>query len=367
LGVAYLLIKIGKIARAEFQSLAKIVTVMQETALGAKVVKTFALEPLMRSEMNDAVEGVRGRANKIAQISAATTPLMDTLGGIAIGLTVFYAGWRVIDGGADPGSFFSFLTALLMAYDPARRIARMNVQLRARLTAVGIMYDLLDQEPKLIEKEQTVSIPDLDGGYTIDLDGVSFAYDEAPALHDVSLRAAAGETTALVGPSGGGKSTIFAMVQRFYDPQEGAVRINGVDLRDLSFVEARSLVSSVTQDPFLFGGTVRRNIELGRLGGQRQRIAIARAILRNAPILLLDEATAALDAESEARVSEALDRLTAGTTLVIAHRLSTIRHADKIVVIDKGEVVQSGTHDELNASSGLYQRLHTLQFPAAAE
>jgi len=232
--------------------------------------------------MHDAVEGVRGRANKIAQISAATTPLMDTLGGIAIGLTVFYAGWRVIDGGADPGSFFSFLTALLMAYDPARRIARMNVQLRARLTAVGIMYDLLDQEPKLIEKEQTVSIPDLDGGYTIDLDGVSFAYDE----------------------------------------EEGAVRINGVDLRDLSFVEARSLVSSVTQDPFLFGGTVRRNIELGRLGasdddivaaakaanahefieelpdaydaeigadgaklsgGQRQRIAIARAILRTSP------------------------------------------------------------------------------------
>ena len=401
-GVTILIKQIKTVARAEFLSLAKIVTTIQESAIGIRVVKSFALEPVMRKEIRSAIDGVRQRSDAMAKISAATSPLMETLGGIAIALVILYAGWRVIGSDADPGAFFSFLTALLLAYEPAKRLARLNVTLQAQLIGVELMYQLLDATPQITEHKEAVMLPCKPA--TIQLNDVSFCYDaaSAPALNEISLEAQAGHVTALVGPSGGGKSTIFSMIERFFDPQKGTVTIGAQNLNSVSFQSLRNAVASVSQNPFLFDGSVHRNILMGRLdaseedilnaakaanahefiealpegyntrvgedgirlsGGQRQRIAIARAMLRNAPILLLDEATSSLDAQSEARVAEALDRLMTGrTTLVIAHRLSTVRNADMIHVIERGRVVQSGSHNDLIGTAGLYAQLYGLQY-----
>ena len=400
LGVTVLVRQIKAVARAEFLSLARIVTIIQESAIGVRIVKTFALEPTLRDEMHQAIDGVRLRANKMAKIGAATSPLMETLGGLAIAMVVIYAGSRVIEGGADPGAFFSFITALLLAYEPAKRIARLNVNLQAHMVGVELMYQLLDELPKLTEASDAKPLKK--DAYDIAFENVHFKYGEAVALEGVSFEAPAGETTALVGPSGGGKSTIFALIERFYDPSEGRVTIGGQDLKATSFESLRNAIASVSQQSFLFDGSVQRNIGFGRQdagfeeiveaakaanmhsfieslpegydtrvgedgamlsGGQRQRLAIARAMLRDAPILLLDEATAALDSETEARVAEALDRLKHGrTTIAIAHRLSTVRHAALIHVVDQGQIVQSGSHEELMRSEGLYQHLYSLQF-----
>ena len=400
LGVTVLVRQIKAVARAEFLSLARIVTIIQESAIGVRIVKTFALEPTLRDEMHQAIDGVRLRANKMAKIGAATSPLMETLGGLAIAMVVIYAGSRLIEGGADPGSFFSFITALLLAYEPAKRIARLNVNLQAHMVGVELMYQLLDELPKLTEASDAKPLKK--DAYDIAFENVHFKYGEAVALEGVSFEAPAGETTALVGPSGGGKSTIFALIERFYDPSEGRVTIGGQDLKATSFESLRNAIASVSQQSFLFDGSVQRNIGFGRQdagfeeiveaakaanmhsfieslpegydtrvgedgamlsGGQRQRLAIARAMLRDAPILLLDEATAALDSETEARVAEALDRLKHGrTTIAIAHRLSTVRHAALIHVVDQGQIVQSGSHEELMRSEGLYQHLYSLQF-----
>ena len=361
LGVTVLVRQIKAVARAEFLSLARIVTIIQESAIGVRIVKTFALEPTLRDEMHQAIDGVRLRANKMAKIGAATSPLMETLGGLAIAMVVIYAGSRVIEGGADPGAFFSFITALLLAYEPAKRIARLNVNLQAHMVGVELMYQLLDELPKLTEASDAKPLKK--DAYDIAFENVHFKYGDAVALEGVNFEAPAGETTALVGPSGGGKSTIFALIERFYDPSEGRVTIGGQDLKATSFESLRNAIASVSQQSFLFDGSVQRNIGFGRQdagfeeiveaakaanmhsfieslpegydtrvgedgamlsGGQRQRLAIARAMLRDAPILLLDEATAALDSETEARVAEALDRLKHGrTTIAIAHRLST--------------------------------------------
>ncbi len=400
LGVTILIRRIKAIARAEFASLTKIVTIVQESSIGARVVKSFGLEPIMRKEMHHAVTSVQERADSMARITAATSPLMEVLGGIAISLVILYAGWQVVGDGADPGAFFSFITALLLAYEPAKRLARLNVNLQAHLVGVDIMYKLLDLPPAILENSDAKTLEPEQA--SVVLKNVSFSYGEATTLKGLSLEAPKGKTTALVGPSGGGKSTIFSLIERFYDPIEGQVLISGVDIKTVTFESLRNSIAYVSQNPFLFDGSVKHNIWLGRTGatmdeiieaakaanahdfieslpegyetrvgedgamlsgGQRQRIAIARAMLRDAPILLLDEATAALDAESEAYITGAIERLKEGrTTLVIAHRLSTIRHAALIHVIKEGKVVQSGTHDALVSQEGLYQQLHRLQF-----
>ncbi|MGF1503077.1 MAG: ABC transporter ATP-binding protein [Paracoccaceae bacterium] len=392
--------KVKAVARAELLSMAKVVTTIQQTAQGNRVVKAFGLEPAMRADMEDAVEGVRERANRIAQVGAATNPLMESFGGLAIAAVIFYGGWRVIDGGGDPGAFFSFIMAFLMAYEPAKRLARLNINLNAALVGVEMLYNLLDIRPKIAERPDARPLR-VSGG-EIRLDGVRFRYsDRSIALKGLSLTAPAGKITALVGPSGAGKSTIFALIERFFDPAKGRVLIDGQDLRDVTFDSLRGAIAYVSQDAYLFEGTVRDNIRLGRRdatdreveaaaraanvhgfvlgfpkgydtelgengarlsGGQRQRVAIARAMLRSAPILLLDEPTSALDSETEREVTEALGRLMAGrTTLVIAHRLSTVRHADVIHVIEDGQLAESGTHQSLRDGTGLYARLHALQ------
>jgi len=399
-GITHLLGKVRTAARKEVVTLAQIITIVQESVQGIRVVKSFGLEDRLRRSFEAATINVEQLSNRIATLSARSSPLMETLGGFAIAFVVMFGGYQIVHYNADPGAFFSFITALLLAYEPAKRLARFNLDLEKSLVGVRMMYEVLDLTPALQSAPDAVEAR-FDSA-TVTLDRVDFAYGEAPVLRGLSLTAPENSVVALVGPSGAGKSTVFSLVERFYDPTGGAVLINGTDIRRFTVDSLRRHVALVTQDTFLFDGTVAANIADGRpgasraeieaaardanaydfimampegfearvgegggnlSGGQRQRIAIARAILRQAPILLLDEATSALDAQAERDIQEALARLMKGrTTFVIAHRLATVRDADIICVMDKGEVVQSGTHQQLMAEGGLYAHLHALQF-----
>jgi ATP-binding cassette subfamily B protein len=396
--------RVRKLARYEFASVARIVAVMNETVRGVRVVKAFGLEPRMREELAAAVRDVERRTVGIARLSALSSPLMETLGGIAIAGVILYAGTTVIERGGDAGAFFAFLTAFLMAYEPAKRLARLNVNLQSKLIGVRLLYELLDTPNTLNEAPDAKPLDLRDGGVVFE--DVTFTYADKPALRGLSFSAEPGQVTALVGPSGAGKSTVFSLLVRFYDVAGGRVTIDGQDVREVTLASLRRNVALVGQDTFLFSGTITQNIRDGRpgatdaevraaardanvltfaeampqgletevgeggarlSGGQRQRVAIARALMRDAPILLLDEATAALDAEAEAAVQEALERLMKGrTTLVIAHRLATVRKADRIVVMRDGAAAEVGDHSSLMAQGGLYARLHALQFADGA-
>jgi ATP-binding cassette subfamily B protein len=396
IGVSRIVRQIKSLAAAELQSFAAVLATTQETIQGMRIVKAFTLERTMRERVNDALTGAERRANRINTVQASASPLMESLGGISIGLVVLYAGWQTTMAGKTPGEFMAFIAAFLLAYEPFKRLARLNIGLQRSLKGVRIMYDLLDTPPGEQDAEDAVAL-DRAAGH-VALKNVDFGYSKkVPVLHDVSIAAAPGEVIALVGPSGAGKSTIVSLIQRFYDPWSGRVEIDGKDIRRLKRQSLRRNMSFVSQDTFLFSGTVYENIALGRpgaseleveaaadaalakefiealpqgfhsdvgengvtlSGGQRQRIAIARAILRNAPILLLDEATSALDTESERQVRKAIERLMFGrTTIVIAHRLSTIIAADRTYVIDRGRVAASGRHDNLLVTSDLYRML----------
>lgn len=399
-GITHLLKKVRTAARKEVVTLAQIITIVQESVQGIRVVKAFGLEDRLRGSFDSATSDVEQLSNRIATLGARSSPLMETLGGFAIAFVVMFGGYQIVHSNADPGAFFSFITALLLAYEPAKRLARFNIDLEKSLVGVRMMYEVLDLVPELQSAPDAVEAR-FDSA-TVTFEGVDFAYGEAPVLRGLSLTAPENSVVALVGPSGAGKSTVFSLVERFYDPTGGAIRINGTDIRRFTVETLRRHVALVTQDTFLFDGSVAANIADGRpdasraeieaaardanaydfimampdgfesrvgegggnlSGGQRQRIAIARAILRKAPILLLDEATSALDAQAERDIQEALGRLMKGrTTFVIAHRLATVRDADIIYVMDKGEVVQSGTHDKLMAEGGLYAHLRALQF-----
>lgn len=398
--IGYLVRRVRKVAKDQFGYLANIVAAMQESALGVRVIKAFNLEGQMVERMSTAIGNVENRANRKAMLSARSSPIMESLGGVAIAAVILYAGWSVGAGRQTAGEVVAFLTAMLLAYDPAKKLAKVSVNLRAQLVGAGLLYDVLDSEPALQERDGAKDL--LVGDGAVRVDGVTFAYSDIPALNNVTLEAAAQSVTALVGPSGAGKSTIVSMIERFADPQAGTITIDGTDIRDVTFHSLREHIAFVSQDTFLFDASVRENIAFGRpnatdaqieeaarnanaddfilamrggydapvgidgenlSGGQKQRLAIARAMVRDAPILLLDEATSALDAQSEAKVQEALERLMKGrTTIVIAHRLSTIRQADMIHVMDQGQVVQSGSHEKLMAEGGLYASLHGLQF-----
>lgn len=400
--IAGLVRRVRRVAKSQFVSLTRILSIAQETIAGIRVVKAFAVEERLRSDMDAAVEDVRLRANKMTRLSARTSPVMETLGGVAIALVILYGGFSVIERGSDPGAFFAFITALLLAYDPARRLARLHVNLSAHMVGVRLMYEVLDRASAEAADEDTRLPGAAFQPGDVRFENVAFQYREAPALAGLDFTAHAGEVTALVGPSGAGKSTVFSLLERFYEPVSGRITVGGRDIRDTTIPDMRAAIALVSQDTFLFDMSVRDNIAMGRpaasedeivqaareanahdfimeldegydtrvgegggrlSGGQRQRVAIARAILRDAPILLLDEATSALDSESEAKIQEALSRLMKGrTTLVIAHRLSTVREADQIVVMDRGRAIESGTHRELFARGGLYKRLCDLQF-----
>jgi len=399
--ITQLLRRVRTLFGNEVRSVAATVATIQETIHGIRVIKAFRLEDTMRQRMAGSVAAVEKLSNRMVGVQAITVPLIDTLGGIAVSSVIFYGGWRVINEGATPGEFFSFITALLMMTEPARRLARLHLSLAASAVGVRMLYELVDLPPSTIDRADAEPLRITKGN--IALSAVSFGYDPgSPVLHDINLQAKGGEITALVGLSGSGKSSIFNLIMRFWSPQTGRVIIDGQSLSDISVASLYDHISLVGQDVFLFEGTIAENIMRGRpgasehdmmeaarkaaahdfisalpegyativgefggklSGGQRQRIAIARAFLKDAPILLLDEPTSALDAESDAAIKEALARLMSGrTTLIIAHRLATVASANSIYVLDQGRVVEQGKHKELLAKTGVYSRLYELQF-----
>ena len=413
-GVAALVRRVRKLSRDEVALQARVVGSMNETIRGARIIKAFRLEDAMRERMGAAVEGVRERADRIAVLRGLVSPLMEATAGIAAAGVILYGGWRVIDGTMEVGTFFSFVTALFLCADPARRLAQLNVQLRQHLAGVEFIYAVLDARTEIEDAPDAAELGVTQGA--IRLEDVRFDYGSArgpsggnaPALRGLTLTAQPGEVTALVGPSGSGKSTVLALLERFYDANSGLITIDGQDISKVTLASLRRQIALVTQETFLFDATVAEHIAFGRhpdatraeieaaareanadgfiaaleqgydtplgeggarlSGGQRQRIAIARAMLRDAPVLLLDEATSALDAEAEERVIEALERLIAGrTTIVIAHRLATVRRAHRICVMEDGRVAEEGTHDILVAKGGLYARLAALQFGPVEE
>ena len=399
--ITQLLRRVRILFGSEVRSVAAIVATIQETIHGIRVIKAFRLEDAMRQRMAGSVGTVEKLSNRMVGVQAITVPLIDTLGGIAVSSVIFYGGWRVINEGATPGEFFSFITALLMMTEPARRLARLHLSLAASAVGVRMLYELVDLPPSTMDRTDAQPLMITKGD--IVLSSVSFGYDpESLVLYDVDLQAKGGEITALVGLSGSGKSSIFNLIMRFWSPRAGRVTIDGQSLSDISVASLYDHISLVGQDVFLFEGTIAENIMRGRpgaseqdiieaarkaaahdfivalpegyativgefggklSGGQRQRIAIARAFVKDAPILLLDEPTSALDAESDASIQEALARLMSGrTTLIIAHRLATVASANSIYVLDHGRVVEQGTHKELQAKGGVYSRLYDLQF-----
>lgn len=402
LGVRYILKNVRTIMQAEFQSLAEIIRVLQETSVGIKVIKVFSLEDRMINRMDTAIQKVEHRSNEIAKLRAVASPLMEFLAGLAVA-GVLVISTMGIAGTAPPtaGQLMSFITALLMAYEPAKRLSRMRVQIETCMVGVSMLFRLLDQEEPMQEKPDAQEL--LSGSGEVRLRDVSFGYTgTTPVINNMDITFEAGKTTALVGQSGGGKSTVLGLIMRFYDPTSGSIEIDGQDLRDVTFGSLRRKISFVGQDTFLFSASIMENLrcsapdasddevitaakaahahdfimtlsdgydtqvgENGAFlsGGQKQRIAIARAILRNAEILLLDEATSALDTESEALVKNALETLTQNVTVVvIAHRLSTILEADRIVVIRDGSVIEQGNLNELLEQNGSFKSLFDQQF-----
>lgn len=401
LGVRDLVKRAKFIASTQFARGANILQVMQETVQGFRVVKAFALERALRRQIVEDIASAEAAANKMALISNRSGPLMEALGGCAIAVVLLYGGYLVLQKGAAPGQFISFIGAFLLAYEPGKRIARLNVDLSGRLVGVRVLFDLLDSPPTEADDSNKPSIKVTDG--RIEFKEVTFAYHPGvPVLRAMSFVAAPGRTTALVGPSGGGKSTILSLLLRFYDVETGRVELDGQDIQSVSRNSLRASFAYVGQEPFLFRGTIRDNIKCGmpsatdeqlvaaakaafahdfiagfplgydtqvgefgsRLSmGQRQRIILARALIRNAPIVLLDEPTASLDSESEQQVQEAVRHLCAGkTTLVIAHRLNTIKDADCILFIEDGRIAESGRHEELLSKGDRYATLFELQF-----
>lgn len=379
---------------------------MQETIQGISIVKAFTMEEALENKVNKLIGAAEGRANRIARLSERTSPLTESFAGFAVASVLAYAAYRSIYQGVPPGAFFSFVTALLLAYDPARRLARLQVQMERAIVNARMIYELLDMEPR--QRDLPDARPLVVTEAKIEFRNVSFAYGNESVLDGVTLTAEGGKTTALVGPSGAGKSTVISLIPRFYDPKAGEILIDGQDIAHITKRSLRQQLAYVSQQPYLFEGTIRDNIRYGRpeatdediekaarlayahdfilaqplgydtpvgengvtlSGGQRQRLSIARALVRNAPILLLDEATSALDTESEAAVQKALDEaMTGRTVVVIAHRLSTVVRADKIIVMQQGRVVEEGNHETLaKVSDGLYARLNNLQRPSASD
>lgn len=386
------------------ESMADLNTFLHETIAGNKVVKAFGMESFEKKRFHDKTYQLFRLQMKSVAAKAITTPVMELLGGIGVAVVIWYGGMNVISGHSTPGTFFSFMVAVLMLYDPVKKLSKLNNTLQEGLAAADRVYDILDRDSDIREAESPLVLPS--GSHRVTFSHVYFKYgqdDHDPmVLKDINLEARPGEVVALVGMSGGGKSTLVNLLYRFYDVSDGAILIDGVDIRNMQIASLRRRISIVTQEPILFNESVRDNIAYGNIkateqeiraaavsayaydfieklpqrfdtlvgelgtrlsGGERQRICIARALLKDSPILVLDEATSALDAEAETLVQKALSNLMKGrTTFVIAHRLSTIRHAERIVVLSEGHIVEQGSHDELLDREGEYHKLYHMQF-----
>ena len=402
---AYPIYRIGKRLRnlsSKNQEIAsKFNTQMSDTLQYSKLVKAYHCEDFEVRRMGLIVESAYQMAKKISRISLISSPFVESLAGVGVAGVIWYGGHQVITGQTTPGAFFSFFAAMMMAYKPLKSVSNMNTGVQMGLAAASRLYKLLDEKPEIVDKPNAINLENIKGD--IEFSQVDFSYIEGKnALNSVSFKIPAGQRIALVGHSGGGKSTIMNMILRFYDPQNGEIKLDGHDIRNLTVKSLRSSMSVVNQEVMLFDDTVMENIRYGKedateeqiiqaaklaeadeficelpqkyhsqvgqngirlSGGQRQRIAIARAILYDAPILLLDEATSALDPISEKLIKDALSKLMKNrTSVVIAHRLSTIIHCDKIIVISSGRVVEEGKHQELLDKNGLYANLYLKQF-----
>ena len=392
--------RMRRIATESQVSMGDLISLLQETITGNRIVKAFGMEEHENRRFAQENERQFKLAMKSVTVRAVSSPLMEFLGGVGIAAIIFYGGWQVIAGTSTPGTFFSFLAALLMLYEPVKRLTNVNNTIQQGLAGAERIFEVLDTEPEIQNRPGAAELPSIQR--EISIEGVTFRYEEDPVLRDVYLKILAGEVVAFVGMSGGGKTTLVNLIPRFYDVNEGRVAIDGTDIRDVTLESLRAQIGIVTQQTILFNDTVRGNIAYGDVrrsdedvsraakaanahdfilklplgydtvigeqgvklsGGERQRISIARALLKDAPILILDEATSSLDTESEIEVQDALEKLMKGrTTLVIAHRLSTIRNADRIIVLVDGRIVEEGTHESLLEKRGEYSKLHNLQF-----
>ena len=400
----YPIVKFGRKLRSYSSrsqtTMGDISTILLETISGNRIVKAFNMEEYEQKRFARENRKLFSIQMKSVRVRAVSHPLMEMLGGLGIACIVFYGGYNVIKGVATPGTFFSFLAALLMLYEPVKRLSGVNNTVQQGLAAASRIFEVLDTVPEIRNKPGAKIITSVSEG--IEYRNVAFKYDEDRVLKNINLQVKVGEMIAFVGASGGGKTTLVNLLPRFYDVSSGEILIDGQDIRDISQESLRSMIGIVTQQTILFNDTVRNNIAYGKIsepfgeivkaaeaayahrfiqnlpngydtvigeqgvklsGGERQRLSIARAILKNAPILILDEATSSLDSESEIEVQKALEYLMQGrTTLVIAHRLSTIRKANRIVVIANGVVVEEGAHEELLEKDGEYRKLYLLQF-----
>lgn len=402
----YPIVKIGRrlrrVSTNTQQEFGQMTSVLDDSLKGARQVRAYRMHAYEQERADAAFSRMYRLMLKASIVRSLTYPLMDTLAGLALAGILIWGGYQILDGVMTVGQFMAFFIAVISAYQPMRSLANMNASLQEGLAAAQRVFGIIDHKPLIADKPGAVPLKAGLGAVT--LRAVSFAYGETdPVLHGVDMEIPAGKTVALVGPSGAGKTTVLNLIPRFYDVTGGSIEIDGQDVRNVTLDSLLDQIGLVSQETALFNDTIRANIAYGRLGadeadiieaakgaaahdfimnlpdgydtvvgeqglklsgGQRQRIAIARAMLKNAPILLLDEATSALDAESERVVQEALGRLMEGrTTIVIAHRLATIHRADRIYVMDRGRVVESGTHAVLSSKpGGLYAHLCSMQF-----
>jgi ATP-binding cassette, subfamily B, bacterial MsbA len=402
----YPVVKLGRRVRRVStgcqEAMADMNVFLHETFSGTKIVKAFGMEAFEKQRFSKKTQNLFRLEMRAVIARSLSSPIMEFLAGVGIAFIIWYGGYSVISGTSTTGTFFSFMAAVLMLYEPVKKMSRLNNRIQEGLAAADRVFDIIEQESNIIEADRPVELNQ--GSHAVAFGNVSFQYDEneSRVLKNINLHVRAGEILALVGMSGGGKTSLVNLIPRFYDVTRGAIRIDDVDIRDTSLAGLRRQIAIVTQEPILFNDTVRNNIaygnpeagedqivmaakqayahdfikgfpqgydtvigELGeRLsGGEKQRMCIARALLKDAPILILDEATSSLDTESEMWVQKALENLMQGrTTFVIAHRLSTVAYAHRIVVLVKGEIVEEGRHDTLLEQKGVYFKLHQMQY-----
>lgn len=382
------------------QTTAMLSNIMHETITGNRIVKAFCMEKHEIKRFSDKTERLFRIITKDVGFKSFNSSLMNFLGVLSIAGIMWYGGHQVMQGNSTPGTFFAFIAGLIMLYEPIKRVSKMNSTVQHGIAAAVRIFSLLDVKPAIEDTPGATTMPVIQN--SINFKNISFSYsNNVEVLHDINLEIQRGEVLAVVGPSGSGKTTMANLIPRFFDVSSGSIEIDGLDLREVTLKSLRRQIAMVTQQTILFNDTIRNNIAYGDLtrseqeiedaaraanawefieklpngmettigesgarlsGGQQQRLSIARALLKDAPILVLDEATSALDTESEREVQKALENLMQNrTTFVIAHRLSTIRNADRIIVMQDGEIVEEGNHDDLLAQNGVYKSLHTLQ------
>ena len=392
--------KMRKVATSTQITMGTLSSLLQETISGTRIVKAFGMEKYENERFAAENERLFKLNMKTVSVNAISHPLMEFLGSLGIAAVIFYGGYNVVHGNSTPGTFFSFLAALLMLYEPVKRLVNVNNTIQQGIAGADRVFSIIDRVPDIDDKPGARELPPITR--SIDIENITFRYEKTAVLKNITLSIKSGEVVAFVGMSGGGKTTLVNLIPRFYDVTSGRILIDGHDIRDVSIQSLRNQIAIVTQQTILFNDTVKNNIAYGDIdrteidivnaakaanahdfimklpkqydtnigelgtklsGGEKQRISIARALLKDAPILILDEATSSLDTEAEIEVQEALDNLMKGrTTLVIAHRLSTIRNANRIIALVNGEIVEEGSHETLLARQGEYFRLYNLQF-----